>query len=170
MVVNCIFARTLNGVIGINNMLPWHIKEDLAKFKELTMGHVLIMGRKTWESMGSKPLPGRVSIVVSSQSYVPNANVVASSFQEAVQLASGMDVNQVFLIGGAELIKSAFNAGMIDRFIITTIPYKITADNMTVIDIDPEQHGYTIDADNSMEIVVERNIVDRICLNCYTRN
>jgi dihydrofolate reductase len=94
-------AVASNGVIGIDGRLPWHLPEDLKHFKKLTLGHPIIMGRKTWESLG-KALPGRENIVVSSRpGYEAAGAAVASSLGAALALCAGEPV--VFVIGGHRL-------------------------------------------------------------------
>ncbi len=95
-----IAAVSENNVIGFENALPWRIPEDLARFKALTMGHVLVMGRKTYESIG-RPLPGRITLVLTRRGdfSVPGV-LVARDRQEAVALVGGRDA---FIAGGAEI-------------------------------------------------------------------
>jgi dihydrofolate reductase len=91
-------AVASNGVIGVDGRLPWHLPEDLKHFKKLTLGHPIIMGRKTWESLG-KALPGRENIVISSQpGYEAPGAAVASSLGAALALCAGEPV--IFVIGG----------------------------------------------------------------------
>jgi dihydrofolate reductase len=108
MILGLIFARSRNGVIGKAGGLPWHLPEDLAHFKEVTMGCPVIMGRKTWESIPDRfrPLPGRTNIVVTRQPdwKAPGATP-ASSLPEAVALCAGE--SQVWVIGGAEIYAQA---------------------------------------------------------------
>jgi dihydrofolate reductase len=101
-----IAAMAANGVIGRGGQLPWHLPDDLNRFKQLTLGHPIIMGRKTYDSMG-RPLPGRVNIVVSAQlREPPHAQVkLASSLDEAIALAAPAE--RVFVIGGAMIYESA---------------------------------------------------------------
>lgn len=102
-----IAARAANGVIGRNNSLCWYLPEDLARFKRLTAGHTVIMGRKTWESLpaGVRPLPGRQNIVVTRQpGYEAVGAQCAASLLDAIQLAAS---RQVFVIGGAQLYVEA---------------------------------------------------------------
>ena len=108
MNINMIFARSANGVIGINNAMPWHLPEDLAHFKKLTLGCPVIMGRKTWYSIPPKfrPLPGRTNIVVSRQSYwQPEGANTAGSLQAA--LAQCHAASDVWIIGGAQIYAQA---------------------------------------------------------------
>jgi dihydrofolate reductase len=98
-------ALASNGVIGSDGRLPWYLPEDLRHFKALTLGHPVIMGRRTWESIG-KPLPGRENIVVSRQrAYDAPGARVAASLEES--LARCADAPIVFVIGGADLYAAA---------------------------------------------------------------
>ena len=100
-----IAAVAANGVIGIGNRLPWRLAEDLKRFRALTTGHSVIMGRKTWESL-SRVLPERQNIVVTrQQGYIAPGAEVAGSFDEAVALARLPE--PVFCIGGGELYREA---------------------------------------------------------------
>ena len=102
---NCslIVAFAKNKVIGINNTLPWHLPEDLKRFRALTTGHHIIMGRKTYESLG-RLLPGRTTIIVTrNKDFKVAGALIAHSLQAALVLAAG-DV-EPFIIGGAELYK-----------------------------------------------------------------
>ncbi|HEX7861576.1 MAG TPA: dihydrofolate reductase [Verrucomicrobiae bacterium] len=96
-----IVAMSLNRAIGKDNQLPWHLPEDLKWFKKLTTGHVIIMGRKTWESIG-RPLPNRESIVV-SRTDIPSVRTVRS----LVEINPGNDSRDYFVIGGAQLFREA---------------------------------------------------------------
>jgi dihydrofolate reductase len=99
MKVAIIVAVSANGVIGRDNDLPWRLSADLARFKRLTMGHHLIMGRRTFASIG-RPLPGRTTVVLSrGRPELPDGVLLASSLDEALALCSGDD--QVFVAGGA---------------------------------------------------------------------
>jgi dihydrofolate reductase len=94
-------AVAQNGVIGVDGRLPWHLPEDLKHFKQLTLGHPVIMGRRTWESLG-KPLPGRENIVVSrTPGFVAPGAALASSLEGALALCAGEAV--AFIIGGERL-------------------------------------------------------------------
>jgi len=94
-------AVASNGVIGRNGRLPWHLPEDLKHFKRLTLGHPVIMGRRTWESLG-RPLPGRENIVVTHRAgYDAPGAAVANSFEGALALCAGEPV--AFVIGGRQL-------------------------------------------------------------------
>jgi dihydrofolate reductase len=122
--LSVIVARAANGVIGNKGGLPWHIPNDLKHFKSLTMGHPIIMGRKTWESIG-RPLPGRRNIVVSRQDSfaAPGAQVV-TSLQAAMDACRG-EV-EVFVIGGEQLYRQALPRA--DRLYLTEIGREFEGD------------------------------------------
>ena len=108
MRLHLVFARAANGVIGINNTLPWHLPEDLAHFKRTTLGCPVIMGRKTWDSIPAKfrPLPGRTNVVVTRQAdwQAPGA-LRAGSVEQAMQLCA--DQPDAWVIGGAQIYAQA---------------------------------------------------------------
>lgn len=115
--ISMIVARSRNHVIGRDNQMPWKISADLQFFKRVTMGFPVIMGRKTWESIG-RPLPGRRNIVVSRN---PNLTLegaeVASSLDDALHRLS--EIPRVFVIGGEQLFTQAFLKA--DQLYITEI-------------------------------------------------
>ncbi|HEX8980103.1 MAG TPA: dihydrofolate reductase [Parasulfuritortus sp.] len=116
-VLSIIVAMARNRVIGVDNKLPWHIPGDLKYFKGLTMGHHIIMGRKTYESIG-RPLPGRTTVIVSRDpGYAQDGCLIAHSLDEAIQLAEGDD--QVFFVGGSSLYEQALPR--VGRLYITEI-------------------------------------------------
>lgn len=101
-------ARARNGVIGVDGKLPWRLKSDLALFKQVTMFKPVIMGRKTWDSLPFKPLPGRLNVVLSKDgSFEPNGAVVCDNFGEALEIAREQaaedGAEEVCVIGGAAL-------------------------------------------------------------------
>jgi dihydrofolate reductase len=105
-------ARAANGVIGVAGTMPWRLKSDLALFKALTMGKPVIMGRRTWESLPRRPLPGRANIVLSRDgSFAPRGALVCETFSEAVQLAREQaedeSQSEVCVIGGADIFALA---------------------------------------------------------------
>lgn len=105
MQLSMIVAYAQNRVIGRENTLPWKLSGDLAHFKRTTLGHPIIMGRKTWDSLG-RPLPGRLNIVITRDQNrsVPGVEFVASL---AEALARVKDVEQAFIIGGAQIYQEA---------------------------------------------------------------
>jgi dihydrofolate reductase len=128
MHVSIIVAASDNGVIGRDGALPWWMSDDLRRFKRLTMGHTLIMGRRTWESIG-RPLPGRRMIVVSRQSDYRielDGIAVATSLDEALRFASANGEEEAFVIGGAELFREALLQA--DRLYFTEVHGDVDGD------------------------------------------
>jgi dihydrofolate reductase len=124
MLVSFIVAMAKNRVIGANNALPWRLPEDLKRFKALTMGHPIIMGRKTYESIG-RPLPGRRNIVVTrNTSFALEGCTVVNSPSAA--LAACANDDEAFVIGGAELYRALM--GSADRIYLTEIDQVIEGD------------------------------------------
>jgi dihydrofolate reductase len=122
--VSLVVAMSENGVIGRDNALPWHLPADLAYFKTLTMGKPLIMGRKTYESIG-RPLPGRRNIVLTRDAgfQAPGCDV-CGSLERALELAAEAD--EVMVIGGSALYQSAL--GLADRIYLTEVHADIDGD------------------------------------------
>ena len=122
--ISIIVAMAQNRTIGINNTLPWRCPEDLKHFKALTMGHHMIMGRKTFESIG-RPLPGRTTIVVSrNRSLKIEGCLVAHSLDEAINICAGK--SEIFIVGGAELYSQALP--LADTMYITEIQQQVRGD------------------------------------------
>jgi dihydrofolate reductase len=124
-------ARSLNGVIGRDNDLPWRLKSDLAIFKACTMGKPVIMGRKTWDSLPRKPLPGRMNLVLSRDgSFDPAQAVACESFLEAVQMAKEQaaedGVDEVCVIGGHALFEMALPKAK--RLYLTEVQAEVAGD------------------------------------------
>lgn len=117
--LSIIVAQSANRVIGCDNQLPWHLPEDLQYFKQVTMGKPVVMGRKTFDSIG-RLLPGRVNVVVTRQVgwSFPGARV-AASLAEAVELASQGDVTEIMIIGGAQIYLEALP--LVDRIYLTEV-------------------------------------------------
>ena len=123
--INIIVAVSENLAIGRAGDMPWHIGEDLRYFKRTTQGHTVIMGRRTWESIGSRPLKNRRNIVVSRTIAAPDGVEVAASLQTALEMASGDE--DVFIMGGGQLYREALS--LADRLFVTHV-------NTTVPDAD----------------------------------
>jgi dihydrofolate reductase len=115
--VTLVAAVAENGVIGRDNALPWRLPDDLKRFRALTTGHTVVMGRRTWDSIG-RPLPGRTNVVVSRDSArrVEGARVVGSLDEALSGLPDGAEV---FVIGGAEIYRLALPRA--DRLVITEV-------------------------------------------------
>ncbi|HLT97331.1 MAG TPA: dihydrofolate reductase, partial [Acidimicrobiia bacterium] len=104
MPVTIVAAVARNGVIGLDGDIPWHLPDDLRRFKEMTMGGTLVMGRKTYESIG-RPLPGRRTIVISGNPDLRIDGVeTASSLEEALAMAGD---SEIFVVGGGEIYRQA---------------------------------------------------------------
>ncbi len=124
--VSLIVALSENLVIGKDNKLPWHISEDLKRFKEVTKGHPVIMGRKTFESIG-RPLPGRLNIVITRNSGWKQEGVeVVSSLDEAIKLAKQKDTEEIFVIGGGQIFEEAIK--LADKLYLTIVHENIEGD------------------------------------------
>ena len=120
--INIIVAMSKNRVIGNNNTLIWHLPEDLRRFKELTTGNTIVMGRKTYESIG-KPLPNRRSIIITRDTnYLVDGCEVVNSLEEALLLSN----SDCFIIGGGEIYRQAIDIA--DRLYITTIDKEFEGD------------------------------------------
>ena len=106
--ISLIVAVAENGVIGKDGGLPWRLSEDLKRFKALTMGKPIIMGRKTWDSLPRKPLPGRTNIVVTrNPNFRAESATVAHSFDEALTLAQAEGPQEIMVIGGEAIFAAA---------------------------------------------------------------
>jgi dihydrofolate reductase len=136
MRVSIIAAVARNGTIGIDNRLPWRLPADLRRFKSLTMGHHLIMGRRTFESVGA--LPGRTTIVVSRRGAAgaPPGVEVAPSVAEALDLARRAGEDEAFVAGGGEIYRAALDYA--DRIYLTRIERSFAGD-ATFPDLDPDE-------------------------------
>ncbi|MEI7843774.1 MAG: dihydrofolate reductase [Gallionellaceae bacterium] len=122
--ISLIVAMARNRTIGINNTLPWRCPEDLKHFKALTMGHHMIMGRKTFDSIG-KPLPGRTTVIVTRNTELKvEGCLVAHSIEQAIAACSGD--NEIFVVGGAELYAQALP--LVDKLYITEIQQDVEGD------------------------------------------
>ena len=126
MIVSIIVAMDRRGGIGKDNRLPWRLSSDLKRFKELTMGHHVILGRKTFESIG-RPLPGRKMIVLTrNPQYKPEGCIVAGSVDEALEIAGSAGETEAFVCGGSEIYRSALP--LADRIYLTAIDAEVQAD------------------------------------------
>ena len=149
MSVALIWAEAADRIIGSDRALPWHLPEDMRRFKELTMGSTVVMGRVTWESLPDKfrPLPGRRNIVITRQSSfdAPGAEVV-SSLEEALERGAG---GEVWIIGGASVYEQALPYA--DRVVRTRVHLQVEGDarapvldaSWTMVARDPETGLHT---------------------------
>ena len=128
--VSLVLAVAKNGVIGIQNKLPWSLPSDLKRFKETTMGHPVIMGRATYDSIGG-PLPGRDNIVLTRSGAIEDAGVhTANSLEEACSLAGRFAANrkviEIMIIGGGDVFDQT--RGMADKVYLTTVDMEADGD------------------------------------------
>ena len=141
MTVTLVAAVARNGVIGLDGGLPWHIPGDLPRFKTMTLGHVLVMGRKTYDSIG-RPLPGRTTIVVTRQErWQADGVLVAHSVPEALARAGELD-EEVFVVGGAQVYAEAL-----------PVAYRL---ELTRVDLEPVGDTFFPPVDRSDWRVVRR--------------
>lgn len=122
--ISIIVAMTENNVIGRDGDMPWRLSSDLRRFKKITMGHHILMGRKTYDSIG-RPLPGRTSVVISRSANYDDPNIrVARSLEKALEIAAGDD--EIFVTGGAQIFELALP--MTDRVYLTRIHCTLEGD------------------------------------------
>jgi dihydrofolate reductase len=128
--ISLIAAIGKNRELGKNNDLIWKIPEDLKRFREKTRGHAIIMGRKTWESLPTKPLPGRYNIVITRDDKYSVGNLekvtIARSLEEAVNEAKKVEQNEIFVIGGGQIFEQAISIA--DKLYLTIIDADFDAD------------------------------------------
>lgn len=129
-----IAAINEQGGIGYKNTIPWHISEDLKRFKTLTMGKTIVMGRNTWESIGCKPLPGRLNIILSTkiQPYKTDNVWFMNSFEEVIEKCKYED--EIFIIGGSCLYKKAMMHPVCNEIYLTVIAYDCDCDTFFPMD------------------------------------
>lgn len=141
MDISVLVAVAENGVIGKDNQLIWKLSDDLKLFKKRTLGHVVIMGRKTFDSIG-KPLPGRTNIVISRNPHlVIEGATVASSLEEALRLAEPL-TDEIFIIGGQKIYELA--APFTTRIYLTRV--KAAPEGDAFFDLTPYSHWKTVDS------------------------
>lgn len=133
--ISLIVAMDKNRLIGKENQLPWHIPQDLAYFKKITLNHKIVMGRKTFESIG-RPLPGRENIILTRDpSYSQEGCTIMHSIDEIMMLSSGSD-EEIFVIGGAEIFKEILSNS--NRLYITEIDHEFDGDTYFPETVDTE--------------------------------
>ena len=129
MILSVIVAMAHNRVIGLNNQMPWHLPADLAWFKKNTLNKPVIMGRKTFESIG-RPLPNRHNIVISRQIEPPDNKISnvswVKSIDEAISLAQAQQPDEVFILGGGNIYQQVLP--LIDRLYLTHIDAELQGD------------------------------------------
>lgn len=153
MTVTLVAAVARNGVIGKDGGLPWHLPDDLRHFKAVTMGGVLVMGRKTYESIG-RPLPGRTTVVVTrQQNWAAEGVLTARSVTEALELAESL--GDVFVVGGAEIYHQTLELADVLE--------------LTHVDRDPEGDTWFPPVDWSRWRTARHEVKDGFTLTRYER-
>lgn len=138
-VISLVYAQSRNGVIGADGGLPWHLSSDLKRFKETTLGKPIIMGRKTWEGLPRRPLPGRLNIVVTRQNgFEAEGAVVVSTVEAAVVAAD--NAPEICVIGGGEIYRMFLP--LAERIYLTEVG----------VDVDGDTQAPTLDAGEWREI------------------
>lgn len=124
--VTIIAAIAKNNALGKDNDLIWHLPSDLKRFKKITSGHYILMGRNTFESIG-KPLPNRTTIIITrNNDYFKDGCLIANSIEQAIELTNNAE--NIFIIGGAQIYKEAIKKELIDRLDITKVHQEFDAD------------------------------------------
>ncbi|CAL2104677.1 Dihydrofolate reductase [Tenacibaculum sp. 190130A14a] len=124
--ITLIAAIAKNNALGKDNDLIWHLPADLKRFKKVTSGHHILMGRNTYESIG-KPLPNRTTVIITrNNDYFVDGCLVANSVEEALELAK--EDSEVFIIGGAQIYKQVMDKGLVDQLDITIVHETFEAD------------------------------------------
>ena len=131
-----VVAAARNGVIGRDGRLPWKLPSDLKLFRQLTLGRPVIMGRRTWESLGIRPLPGRHNLVITRQlDYEAEGAIVVHSLAAALAAARKLAVqdgaDEIAIIGGGQILAEALAADQVDRIYLSEV--EIEADGDTVM-------------------------------------
>lgn len=159
MIISLVVAAARNGVIGYQGKMPWHLPADLKHFKNVTWGLPIIMGRKTFESLG-KPLPGRQNIVITRQpDFSPEGVFAVSNPAEALEVAKRFDINEVCVIGGGEIYQLFYEQS--NRIHLTRIQADFEGDTYFTR-MDPSQWSlttqlnYAADDKNKVDLVFEQ--------------
>lgn len=163
MIVSCIVAIGKNNAIGVDNDLPWHLPADLKFFKETTRGHYVIMGRKSYESIG-RPLPGRTNLIVTRQKNYDNSGIfVFDSIASAIKMAQDDGQSEVFILGGSTIYEQTQN--LWNKLYITRVDAEIN--NATAFFPDIKFEDWTLEWQESHK-ADEKNKYD-YQFNLYTR-
>lgn len=149
--IGLIWAEAADRVIGAAGGMPWHVPEDLAHFKAITMGAPVVMGRRTWESFPDRfrPLPGRRNIVVTrNDAWAADGAERAASLDEALAIASSADTEWIWVIGGGELFRESI--GRADRLEVTELDLEVDGDTTAparaewrAVAVDPPEGWHT---------------------------
>lgn len=167
MILSLILAVSDNGVIGKDGKIPWFVRGEQKRFKEITMGHPIIMGRKTFETpktLKDRPmlLPGRLNVVITRQSdySIPEGGVVVHSLQEALDLDEVKKADEAFVIGGEEVLKEALPIA--DRMYLTKVHTSVKGDRF--FSYDPSEWRQISSEYYKKDEVPDRPFDFEICL------
>ncbi|MBL7765304.1 MAG: dihydrofolate reductase [Chitinophagaceae bacterium] len=139
MKISIVVAASDNHVIGVNNQLPWHLPADLKIFKTLTMGHPIIMGRKTFESIG-RPLPGRDNLVITrNENFQPEGVILLNSLESAMAYCSMKQYDQVFIIGGATIYQQAMELDIVHTIYLTRVHTQVQSGSAFLDPLSPSK-------------------------------
>jgi dihydrofolate reductase len=128
-IISLVVAASRNGIIGKDGGLPWHISSDLKLFKQITMGKPVVMGRKTWDSLPRKPLPGRQNIVISRKLDIPLQGAEAArNIEEALALAKVDHPDEIAVIGGGEIYRLFWP--LADQIYLTEVDLEVEGDTV----------------------------------------
>jgi dihydrofolate reductase len=154
MIISVIVAYSKNFAIGLDNKMLWRLSDDFKNYKKITTGHCLIMGRKTFESIGN-PLPNRTSIILTrDKNYkVPTGHYVVHSLEDGIAKAKELGESECFINGGAQIYKEAMNK--VNRAYITTVDCRIESADAFFPEVDfttwNEIEGFTHSKDEKNE-------------------
>lgn len=141
MVVSAIVAMDMNYLIGIGKNIPWHLPKDFKYFKDTTMGHPIIMGRKSFESLNCKPLKGREHVIVSTDPLLNYSGVsTVTTVEDAISLAKTMSgADEIFICGGGQIYDYCFKNNLIERLYVTVVDTHI---HLTLDEYNSEEAIY----------------------------
>ena len=146
MRLSIIAALSTNNVIGRANGIPWRQSADLKRLKTLTMGHHMIMGRKTWDSLLGRPLPGRVIVIITRRDdFAPEGAIVVKSLEDAIRVVEESGDEEPFIVGGAEIFEQAMQRA--DRMYLTRIHAELDGDTFFP-DFDDVSEWHLIDSEH----------------------
>lgn len=137
MIISAIVAVSKDGVIGRDNQIPWYLPEDLKYFKKVTLGHPVIMGRKSFVSIG-RPLPKRTNIIVTRDPfYIVSGCIVVNTLEEALEWALKEGEDEIFIIGGGEIFEQSISYW--DKLYLTEVDLYVPDGDVFFPEINPEE-------------------------------
>lgn len=150
MRISIIAALAANGAMGLDNDLPWdRLSTDLKRLKSLTMGHHLLLGRRTWDSIGAKPLPGRILVVITRQeNFAAPGAIVTATLEEAIGVAHDAGDDECFIGGGAAIFEHAIHRA--DRMYLTRVHADLEGDTFFP-EFDDVSEWHLVDSEHFAE-------------------